>query len=834
MKQFSSRTFYGRRPARRLPATRWALLAGLLLLLLLARTGRAQGIIVRTVGSGGEFATINEALRNTSGAEAYELQLLDGTFTEDVTITQAFPAGAPLTIKPAAGSTVVWEGTLALEDGAANVTVDGHNGTTARALTLRQPDAARPTLQFAHDAQAITVRDLIIQGSNASSLSGVVVIGSGTTSGHKELHLIGNQIGNVPTGSAPVNLIYAANATAGTLNEQITIRKNELLNFTGTGLAVQAGNGGNWTITENSFYYNLSATPTSAQRAIDFQPGAASDGNSITLNTIGGRTATATGIWDNTGINDFQAIVVSCGSGTGAAANVLSNNTIRNITLSRQNTEQSLTAILVEGGRVELTANVISGLANSGTKGVNSLISRGNVVLSDFAVSSGQIMAVERGTLHVLNNLTNSGILNHTGGNMLVEGNFTNNGTFAQTQGDLEVKGDMTNRNIFNCTTGAVKLTGSRDQKVSGGTYFNLEVNGTGTKTLTGNMTVYNGIQMTQGILNTGAFLISVGPLANVVETDASYILGKVEASGREPEAGKAEDFGNIGLVFTPQFGSVLPGFMTVVRTTGTAVSGQIQRYFDVNADVASGLTASMVIKYLPHEIGTLNMSKLEFLQSTNNGGDWTAEGISNSTTNMAELDKVTSLGRWTLGVFDKPLPVTLTAFSARADGGNAVVSWSTATEIDNHGFGVEVSADGRTFRTLGFVPAAGRGQQYRFVDTEKQKTGVRYYRLRQEDTNGRITHTEARSLAFGPASLTLAAYPNPFAGDLELRLSSPLAATAVLRLVDGLGRTVWTATRALQPGTNQLTAAPACAAGTYVLEATLNGQVLRQRVVRR
>ncbi|QIX61603.1 T9SS type A sorting domain-containing protein [Hymenobacter sp. BT18] len=830
MKQLSALKSTPQLPAHPQPTMRWLLLAGLLLFLLLVHTSRAQAQVVRTVGSGGEYATLAEALQGLSSTDAYEIQLLSGTFTEDVTITGTFPGAAALTIKPGAGSTVVWEGTLKLEDGAVNVTVDGNNGTTARALTLRQPDVARSTVQFADNAQTVVLRDLIIQGSTASAGSGVVVFGTR----NRSVQLLGNQIGNVPGAALPANLVYTASTTPATLNEQITLRKNELFNFSATGVQVSSGNGGGWLISENNFYYNQTPAPATAQTAIDFQPGAASDGNTITYNTIGGRNVTASGIWENTGADDFQGIVVSCGTGTGALVNTLSNNVIRNISLTRQNTSQALTALLVEAGRVELTANTISGVANTGSEGVNSLVARGHVVLSDFTVNSGQIMAVERGLLDVQNNLTNSGILNHTGGNMLVQGNFTNNGTFAQTQGDLEVKGDMVNRNIFNCTTGAVKLTGNRDQKVSGGSYFNLEVNGTGTKTLTGGLIVYNGIQMTQGILNTGSFRISLGLLANVVETDASYILGKVEASGRAPEEGKAEDFGNIGLIFTPQTGATLPGYMMVVRTTGTAVTGQIQRYFDLEADVMTDLKASMVIKYLPHEALFLNLGRLEFLRSTDNGGTWTPEGITSRGTNVAELGLVTGLGRWSLGVFDKPLPVTLTAFQARAEGANAVVTWTTATEVNNHGFGVEVSTDGRTFRTLGFVPAAGRGQQYRFVDTEKQKAGLRYYRLRQQDVNGRSTHTEARTVAFGSVGLALAAYPNPFAGNLDLTVTTPTSGTATLRLVDALGRTVWTSTQRVQPGANQLVAAPECQAGTYLLEATLNGQVLRQRVVRR
>ena len=72
-------------------------------------------------------------------------------------------------------------------------------------------------------------------------------------------------------------------------------------------------------------------------------------------------------------------------------------------------------------------------------------------------------MVVESGQTVVLGDLTNAGILNHTGGDILINGNFTNTvtGIFAQTLGDLEIKGDMLNSGQFNCSTGKVKLAGA-------------------------------------------------------------------------------------------------------------------------------------------------------------------------------------------------------------------------------------------------------------------------------------------------------------------------------------------------------------------------------------
>jgi hypothetical protein len=107
-----------------------------------------------------------------------------------------------------------------------------------------------------------------------------------------------------------------------------------------------------------------------------------------------------------------------------------------------------------------LTANVLATVSSTGTNGVNSVVSRATTVLNSFTVNSGQLMVVEGDLTVVLGNLTNAGILNHTG-DMLIQGNFTNTGTFAQPFGNIEIRGDMLNSGQFTCSTGKVKLTGN-------------------------------------------------------------------------------------------------------------------------------------------------------------------------------------------------------------------------------------------------------------------------------------------------------------------------------------------------------------------------------------
>ncbi|MDO7847920.1 hypothetical protein Q5H92_16260 [Hymenobacter sp. M29] len=824
---------------------RWQLVA-LLLTGLLLLGSRAQATVVITVGPApADFATIAQALAAVPSplTQPYELELLSGSYSENVLVTQTGTATNTLTIRPGQGVAPVINGTFTFGAGSAYVTLSGNNGGP-RALTLRQTSQLAPTLVFSADASHNTVSETLVRGAASSWTSGVVVIGDGDATGNDYNTLTQSLVSNANPAQLPANLVYAANAGGGT-NDGFTLTRNELSNFTRTGVLVTTGNGDEWTISHNSIYYNAAAVPTSAQSGIDFAPGSAANDVLVANNVIGGQAAGATGgTWVNAGTQSFRGIVMSCGSST-SLTNEVMGNTVSNVSLTGTSSA-ALTAFGVDAGRNELSGNAVSGVSNTGTSGVNSLVSRATTVLGNFAVSSGQLMVVENGLTVVLGNLTNAGILNHTGGDMLVTGNFINSGTFAQTLGDLEIKGNMTNTGQFTCSTGKVKLTGTGPQTVSGGLYFNLEVNGAGTKTLTGNATIYNGVQMLAGVLATGRYGLTLDRLANLSETDASYVLGRVEVN-RTPTAGALEDFGGVGLEMLSASNSTLPGSTFVTRITGTAPVGAagrqgILRYFDIDADVLTGLDLTMTLRYLDHELNGITRGNLRFFKSSNLGATWVNKGVSSAGagspagTGYAVLNAVDGFSRWTLGDLNAPLPVSLTAFEAAREGHNAVLTWATATEQDNRGFGIEVSTDGKTFKEIGFVAAeaanSSTARHYRFVDASAGKAGVRYYRLRQDDrTPGEPRYFGPRQLVFEAPTASFAAYPTQFGPDLTVALTHPSATTATLRLLDGLGREVWR--QEVVPGATPLHVQPAAPAGAYTLTATVAGQVLRQRVVK-
>lgn len=113
-----------------------------------------------------------------------------------------------------------------------------------------------------------------------------------------------------------------------------------------------------------------------------------------------------------------------------------------------------------------------------------------------------------------------------------------------------------------------------------------------------------------------------------------------------------------------------------------------------------------------------------------------------------------------------QPLPVKLGSFNATRQGKVALLEWTTMSEQNNKGFGIERSADGRVWANIGFVKSqCDNGNSnfklsYNFTD-ETPLNGQSYYRLKQTDFDGICDYSQVRMLRFdGERSILL--YPNP------------------------------------------------------------------------
>ena len=110
-------------------------------------------------------------------------------------------------------------------------------------------------------------------------------------------------------------------------------------------------------------------------------------------------------------------------------------------------------------------------------------------------------------------------------------------------------------------------------------------------------------------------------------------------------------------------------------------------------------------------------------------------------------------------------LPVQLLNFQAQPQGKTNFLDWQTANEKDNDGFSIERSAEGKVFKTIGFVKGHGtttEKQSYTFTDDTP--LSISYYRLKMIDFDGTFEYSKVVSViaANKTQKLNIKAYPNP------------------------------------------------------------------------
>ncbi|QRR00087.1 T9SS type A sorting domain-containing protein [Dyadobacter sandarakinus] len=120
---------------------------------------------------------------------------------------------------------------------------------------------------------------------------------------------------------------------------------------------------------------------------------------------------------------------------------------------------------------------------------------------------------------------------------------------------------------------------------------------------------------------------------------------------------------------------------------------------------------------------------------------------------------------------FDRPLPVKLQSFTARAEGSQANLTWVTVSEVQADRFIVQRSLDGKAWSEIGTVKAAGDSkttQSYHFTDQTPLADSDNLYRLKMVDADGSFGFSRIANVEFGQA-VSLSIYPNPASDRLTI-----------------------------------------------------------------
>lgn len=142
-------------------------------------------------------------------------------------------------------------------------------------------------------------------------------------------------------------------------------------------------------------------------------------------------------------------------------------------------------------------------------------------------------------------------------------------------------------------------------------------------------------------------------------------------------------------------------------------------------------------------------------------------------------------------------LPVTLQSFTGRWDGQNALLQWTTATEINTRHFILERSLNGTGFTAVANLPASGNSsttKAYQYTDKDAASLvagGERlYYRLKTTDRDGKVSLSGIIILnKRSETGLVITLFPNPANGVAHLlltgvRFNAPV--TLIIRNIAG------------------------------------------------
>lgn len=394
--------------------------------------------------------------------------------------------------------------------------------------------------------------------------------------------------------------------------------------------------------------------------------------------------------------------------------------------------------------------------------------------------------------------------------------------SFSGTTNVLDVKGTVSGAGTLNGSAGKVIFSGTGAQSIPGGTYKDLQMNGTGAKTLAGNATVNGILTFTSGTLTLGSSNLTVSNTGSIAAgaNANSFVVTNGTGTLTNQNIGAGGKTGNINFPIGASATSYTP--MVINNTTGTAdnFSAQVKdgafssytgttgsgavttnavgKTWFMNEGTAGGSNATIQLTWNgSNELPGFDRDNCKLSHYT--GGAWQAGPLTfavGADPYTVSRTGITSFSPFGVGSTGSPLPLDLVAFSGKKVKEDVVLNWTTSNEKAVKSFGIERSSDGSKFSNIGTVASRNSGAQSDYSYTDKKvPTSVLFYRLKMADLDGTSSYsTIVRIANTGSDLVTL--FPNPVKESvLNVMLNDKVSADIAIAITDVSGKVVYNST---------------------------------------
>jgi hypothetical protein len=358
-----------------------------------------------------------------------------------------------------------------------------------------------------------------------------------------------------------------------------------------------------------------------------------------------------------------------------------------------------------------------------------------------------------------------------------------------------------------------VTYNGTSAQTILGGQYGNLSVSNAAGASLGGNVSVSGTLSLTNSLVSLGTYNLLLGSSSAISGTPSASNMIVADGNGQLQKTftaagtftfpigdntGTAE-YSPLTLTINSAsaFSSAYVG-ATVVdakHPTNTSTTNYLTRYWTLNASGITSPNYSVTFSYLTSDV---NGTETSIYGGRYNSG-WVLLSPVNDAANTFTGSSLTMFSDFTGGE-SSVLPVELVSFSAMTERVSVRLKWTTATEVNNHGFEIEKAVapqsgnvHGLQWTKLGSVEGHGTSnapQEYTFIDPYVY--GNVYYRLKQIDRDGNFSYsTEMNVTAEAlPNRVTLQQnYPNPFNPNTTIEYSVPVSGHVRISVYTLLGQ---------------------------------------------